>query len=178
MLKLNLGCGSTKLEGYVNVDLEASCNPDLVFDFTKLYLPYEPDSVDEIVMFHTIEHIPKTHHVQILDGFWKVLKPGARLILSYPNFWECAQNWKNNYKGDRDFWHRTLYGRQLYPSDFHVCAMDPTELEVLLRDLGFINCLSHKEPVEDYNSITSAVKGTRTTYMNLLVKDLETTIIK
>ena len=31
-LKLNLGCGSNKLEGYINIDGEASCKPDLVLN--------------------------------------------------------------------------------------------------------------------------------------------------
>jgi len=173
MLRLNLGCGATKLEGYVGVDVYPDNQPDVVCDFTKERLPYQDGEVDEIVMFHTIEHILKIKHVPLLVELRRVLKVGGRLCLTYPNFWECAQRWKNNTEGQRDYWHATLFGRQLYPSDFHVCAMDPTELEILLRDLGFGFIRSQPEPRDAWNSITLAFAIEVKTYKDLLVEDMQ-----
>lgn len=178
MIKLNLGCGTTKLEGYVNIDVEESCSPDLVCDFTKVALPYENDSVEEIVMFHTIEHIRKIIHPGLFGEFRRVLKVGGRLIISYPNFWECATRWKNNYQGQRDFWHATMFGRQLYPSDYHVCAMDPTEVEIILRDIGFGDVNTEPEADEPFNSITWGIKREVKTYVNQLKSDFESMKVK
>ena len=175
MLRLNLGCGSTKFEGYVNIDVEDSCKPDLVHDFTSKPLPYEDGAVDEIVMFHTIEHIQKGKHPVILGELRRVLKVGGRLILTYPNFWVCANNWKNNFQGQRDYWHATMFGRQLYQSDYHVCAMDPIELEITLRDCGFGQCQSKPEPVDTFNHVTVAFAVPFTTYKELLEKDFQAT---
>jgi len=53
MLKLNLGSGPEKKEGYVNVDVMDGA--DLVHDLTNP-LPYPSESVDEIFASHIIEH--------------------------------------------------------------------------------------------------------------------------
>ncbi len=55
-MKLNLGCGYNKLEGYVNVDIDKKCKPDIVANLEKK-LPFKSSSVDEIIMFHSLEHL-------------------------------------------------------------------------------------------------------------------------
>ena len=159
MKKLNLGCGSNKIPGYIGVDVEKSCKPDLLHDFIKEPLPFKPCSIDEVVMFHVIEHLPKHVHTQVLLEIFRVLKLGKKIYITYPNFWECATRWKENQGGQKDFWHATMFGRQLYPSDFHVSAMDPDELDFKLREIGFTSVLSKPERDEPYNSITVAVRG-------------------
>lgn len=179
LIKLNLGCGSTKLRGYINVDSEKKCKPDLICDFVKNPLPYEKNSVSEIVLFHTIEHIQKGYHAPLLERLYYLLIPGGKLYISYPNFWICAQYWKENYQGKRDFWHATMFGRQLYPADFHVCAMDPTELEYLLKQLGFSSVKTKPELLEQYNSITFAITGEKTNfgYEDVVRVDLERMVV-
>ena len=54
-LKLHLGCGTNKLEGWVNVDSVADCQPDLVHDVSQP-LPYQNESVDEILAEDLLEH--------------------------------------------------------------------------------------------------------------------------
>jgi hypothetical protein len=44
MLKLNLGCGYTRMDGYVNVDVSAACNPDLVADLEEVPWPWANDA--------------------------------------------------------------------------------------------------------------------------------------
>ena len=174
MLKLNLGCVSTKLEGFTGVDSFPDNKPDVLCDFTAGPLPFNEGEVDEVVMFHTIEHIQKQKHPFILAEIRRVLRTGGKLCLTYPNFWECAQRWKNNTEGQRDYWHATMFGRQLYPSDFHVCAMDPVELGILLRDLGFGYVVSRPEPRDIWNSITVGIAiGGLKTYKDLLCDDLQ-----
>lgn len=158
-LKLNIGCGENKIKGFVNIDGEKSCNPDIVHNFVKKPLPYKSNVVDEIVFFHTIEHIQKKFHHIILSEMYRILKPGGKLYISYPNFWECAQRWKQNYLGQKRFWEATLFGRQLYKLDHHVCAMDPDELEIHLKNQGYTNVVSKPEPVELYNTVTFGIKG-------------------
>lgn len=179
-LQLNIGCGTNKLPGFINIDVEPSCKPDLLYDFTQAILPYDEKSIDKITFFHTIEHIRKPLHPRILVDFCRVLKNGGELLISYPNFWECAQNWKSNKNGQRTFWHATMFGRQLYPSDHHVCAMDPVELEQLLRVVGFDQIYHVPENREKYNTITKAIKATvqPIQYEDLLANDRQQVILK
>lgn len=170
-LSLNLGCGSAKISGCVNIDIEASCKPDLVHDFTKKQLPYPDNSVEEVYLFHTIEHISKRLHRPILQEIHRVLKINAPFWVSYPEFSKIIENWKTNKRGLRQFWEATIYGRQLYPSDYHVCIMDSFELKQLLSEVGFVQIVSESESTEDYNTVTTCLKGIPyITYEELIAK--------
>ncbi len=161
MTRLNLGCGHNKMDGYINIDVEPKVNPDLVHDFTAAPLPFEDESVDEIVMFHTIEHIQKRLHVLILSEMWRVMKPDAPVMISFPEFTKCVDNWKRNKGGQKIFWEATIFGRQLFPSDYHVCIMDSHDLIVMMKDMGFKDVIARSEPIETHNSFIVATKGTR-----------------
>jgi predicted SAM-dependent methyltransferase len=179
LLKLNLGCGSTKLPGYVNIDVEKDCKPDLVCNFVGEPLPYGNNTVDEIVFFHCIEHLRKNSHKLLLLELWRVLKPQGELYVSYPEFEQCFQNWKSNYKGKRDFWEATMFGRQAYPSDFHVCAMYTPDFEDLLQQCGFHNIFSCPEAGEPWNTVVNCTKGAAAVgYEDLLKKDMKKTKFK
>jgi SAM-dependent methyltransferase len=179
-LRLNIGCGSNKISGYVNIDAEKTCKPDILLDITRNLLPYKIGTVDEILFFHSIEHISKALHRPVLLEFARVLKPCAKLIISYPNFWECAKRWFKNTNGQRTFWEATLYGRQLYPGDFHVCAMNPDELTSMLYECGFKNVKSFPEPIEVFNTVTTCIKnpnGPIPTYETVIANDMKNMLV-
>lgn len=170
-LKLNLGCGSIKLKGYVNIDVEKSCKPDMVANFVSEQLRYANNSISEIVFFHTIEHIQKRFHKRILAECWRILKPVGRLILSYPEFLKCVDNWKKNYRGKKEFWEATIFGRQFYLSDYHISLMHTPDVREVLQDCGFVDIVHKSEVDEPYNSIVTAVKGDQPIDYESLIKD-------
>lgn len=180
MLKLNLGCATNKLEGYVNIDVEVACKPDLLLNFVAENLPYKTRSVDEILLFHTIEHISKRNHIKLLMECQRVLKVGSQLLVSYPEFLKCVENWKVNKYGIKDKWEQTLYGRQLYPSDYHVCIIHSPDFKLLLHSCGFVDVTYKSEPKEPHNTIMYAARGPETppSYEHLVKQDMERFIIK
>lgn len=78
-MKLHLGCGRRKLEGWINCDLHDS---DLDFDIRVL--PFEDDSADEIMAIHVCEHFYKHDLLNVLIEWRRVLKPNGNIILELP----------------------------------------------------------------------------------------------
>jgi predicted SAM-dependent methyltransferase len=163
MTTLNLGCGQNKIPGTINIDVEEKVNPDVVGDFTKLKgLPYEDASVDTVYLFHVIEHIEEFKHASTLFEIWRVLKPRGTFYVSYPEFNKVAKNYLDNKEGRRDFWKATIYGRQLYKSDYHVALMDTHYFRYFLMQMGFSNIEVSEEPHYDYNTVIKCKKGEAT----------------
>ena len=154
---LNLGSGSRKIPNAINVDIEASLSPDVIADFTEP-LPFESDEFDEVYLFHTIEHIQKKYHQSIFYEINRVMKDSGTFYLSYPEFKTIAQNWLDNRMGQRDFWEATIYGRQAYPNDYHLCAIDSIEMKLLLEKCGFRDIAIRPEmPSTPYNTVLKAI---------------------
>lgn len=169
---LNIGCGLTKLPGFINIDIDEKVNPDLVLDITKV-TPYQDSSVDKIYFSHTIEHIPEKYHEDILEEFWRILIPHGLLFISYPEFAVCAQNYLNNYRGMREYWKHTIYGRQVSKDDFHVALMDSLFFTKLLTEVGFSPIFLKQEPNAEYNTIVKCFKGNRpSSYEDVLKKEI------
>lgn len=158
-MNINYGCGENKLEGFVNVDIEESTKPDLVCDLRRGPFPYENDSVDKIYMIHCIEHVEFDKWPLIFNEFYRVLKLGGELLLAYPEFSVCAKYFIDDFRGNREFWRKTLYGRQLYPGDYHITPMVSIDLAEQLITIGFDNAKFKADPDEEFNFWMYAVKG-------------------
>ena len=56
-MRLNLGCGFNKPEGFVQVDMFEECQPVVLHNLETFPYPFEDNSVDEILFNHSLEHI-------------------------------------------------------------------------------------------------------------------------
>ena len=83
-MKLNLGCGLHKLEGYVNVDEQEYVEPDVVADLTKPW-PFEDSSVDEAVASHILEHLTTDELFHFMRELHRVCKNGAVTHVAVPH---------------------------------------------------------------------------------------------
>lgn len=155
---LNLGCGSNKIPGAINVDINSAWSPDVLADM-KNGLPFKDVMFDEVYLFHTIEHIPKGQHGSILTEIRRVLKDDAYVYIAYPEFIKVATNYITNFAGKRNFWEATIYGRQSSPSDFHVALMNSVEFREILEQVGFYQIQFKPEINSDFNTIMRARKG-------------------
>jgi len=82
-MKLNLGCGKNKKEGYLNCDISSEINPDKVVNITEK-LPFDNNSVSEIFISHTLEH---THEpLEVLREFYRICKHEATIKILVPYF--------------------------------------------------------------------------------------------
>src|SRR5439155_16402597 len=138
LVKINYGAGELNLPGFINIDIEVSkeVKPDLIADLRKCPLPFKDDSVECIYMIHAIEHIEIKYWPRFFVEFYRVLLQDGHLVFAYPEFEICAQKFIENHKGMRDFWRAALYGRQLYPGDYHVVPMISSDLAESLKSYG------------------------------------------
>jgi SAM-dependent methyltransferase len=86
-MKLNIGCGFNKLDGYVNVDMFAECAPDKLWDLNRTPWPFEDDSVDEIVAHHVLEHLGQDVQVffAIIREIYRVVRHDGRFKVTVPH---------------------------------------------------------------------------------------------
>ncbi len=65
-MKINLGSGSKRIPGYLNIDNDIGSNPDFVVDLEKDKLPFDDNSIDGVIAHHILEHLG--------DGFFHCVK--------------------------------------------------------------------------------------------------------
>lgn len=89
---LNLGSGFKKIDGATNIDGNKRTDPDLVLDIRKLDTVYKPDTVDEVHIYHVLEHFTILDATKILTDVFSILKPGGFVVLEMPDIMKCAIN--------------------------------------------------------------------------------------
>ena len=85
-LKLNLGCGNNKYDGFLNVDKFGE--PDIKWDLEKFPWPWEDNSVDEIRIIHVLEHLGKDTetYFNIFKEIYRISVDKALLYIVVPHF--------------------------------------------------------------------------------------------
>ena len=84
-MKLNLGCGGKKLDGYINVDAYAEAQPDVVLDIGCERFPWADNSVETVQAWHILEHLLPAQFAHCLKETYRVCKPGAMLGVIVPH---------------------------------------------------------------------------------------------
>ena len=84
-VRINLGCGRLKLEGFVNVDQFDDVEPDVVSDATSFLGSQEDNSVDEIYAGHFLEHLDYEQGQALLSECFRALRSGGRLGIVVPD---------------------------------------------------------------------------------------------
>lgn len=83
MIKLNIGCGPHRIEGYTGVDLLPGPAVDVVAPADKL--PFKDEEVDEILAEHLIEHLTFYQFNRTMAEWYRVLKSGGLLTIECPD---------------------------------------------------------------------------------------------
>jgi hypothetical protein len=84
-LRLNLGCGMTRYDGYLNVDRYGE--PDLRHDLEVVPWPWPDDSVSEVLLIHVLEHLGRDPIVflEIMKELYRVCQDGATIRVAVPH---------------------------------------------------------------------------------------------
>jgi len=89
-MKLLLGCGEERREGWTRVDVCPEVQPDVVLDLEVRPWPWESGSAEQIVAMDVLEHLDDV--VGFMDECWRVLRPGGTLTVRVPD-WQSLNAW-------------------------------------------------------------------------------------
>ncbi|MDP2946752.1 MAG: methyltransferase domain-containing protein [Nanoarchaeota archaeon] len=85
LVKLDIGCGKNKKEGYVGIDIDPETGADIIA--SALNLPFEDESVDEISSSHLVEHFSLKEAENFFSEIYRVLRFGGKVEIKIDKDW-------------------------------------------------------------------------------------------
>jgi predicted SAM-dependent methyltransferase len=83
-MKINIGAGSTKIEGFITCDYDKLNNPDYCFNLETDRFPFEDNTVEIVVAHHVLEHLGEGYF-NCLKELYRVCKHGATIDVRVPH---------------------------------------------------------------------------------------------
>lgn len=87
-MKLDLGCGPNKREGFEGVDSIAFPGVDHVVDLRQKW-PWDDNSVEEAHSSHFVEHLTAVERVHFANELCRVLVPAGKCQIVVPHWASC-----------------------------------------------------------------------------------------
>lgn len=160
-MKLDLGCGKNKKEGFIGVDTRPFEGVDQVVDLTQKW-PWEDNSVDEVNASHIVEHFEAKERIHFVNELYRVLKPGAKAFIVTPHW--CSQratgDLDHRWPPVSEFWYFYLSKEwrdvNAPHNDFYSCDFDATwgynmrpDIMVRNQEFQFFAMQNYKEACTD-----------------------------
>ena len=92
MTKIHLGCGHHKLKGWVNIDLDRTCKPDVIADLGQ-DLPIKSQSVDYIHSEDFVDQLALEKAYRFFRECHRVLKKGGVMRILTPDLRQLAKRY-------------------------------------------------------------------------------------
>lgn len=130
-MKLLIGAGDTHYEGYETVDYYHTA------DHThnlELPLPFDKNSVEEIVGYHVIEHLDHTKILEAVKSWYRALMIGGKLVLEFPDLDAVLQWCLKEHSTKSLEW---LFGTHDRPGQIHKWGYTKESMRALLVAAGF-----------------------------------------
>ena len=143
MVKINMGSGEGKLQGWINVDIREEVNPDVLWDLEKFPYPFQDNYAEEIMWKDVLEHLSWRLVKKALEETYRILKHGGKTYIQCPDLEAIAKKVILNpdYRFGElhgymaiGFW---VYGRQDPWGGYHKAGFTIPALRALLLDVGF-----------------------------------------
>ncbi len=85
-MKIDVGCGKRKKEGFIGVDRLKFDGVDVVCDVGKDAWPWTDGVVEEINCSHVVEHLTGEQRIHFANEACRVLKKGGRCTIIVPHW--------------------------------------------------------------------------------------------
>lgn len=164
-MKLDLGCGTRKKEGFIGVDSRRFDGVDVVCNLGSERWPWGDETVEEIHCSHMVEHLKPEERIHFANEMHRVLKRGAKALLVTPSWksaraygdlthqWPPVSAWWYLYL-NRAWRETNAPHNDLYTCDFdHVCgqAMHPS-LSVRSQEFQVFALFHYLEAEQDLHA--------------------------
>lgn len=83
-MKINLGCGNKKIDGFVGVDKIKTEATDLIHDLNIFPYPFPQDCAEEIILDNVLEHLDDV--ILVMEEVYRLAAPGAIITINVPYF--------------------------------------------------------------------------------------------
>ena len=86
-MKINLGSGNKKYEGFLNLDKFNVFKPDFVHDLETFPYPFKDNEIEEIKMYHILEHLGQIPEIfnNIMTELYRICKNQAIIDIRVPH---------------------------------------------------------------------------------------------
>lgn len=137
-LRLNIGCGPTKMPGFIGVDIIRT--PAVSVQTPAWDLPYSPSTIAEIYTSHMIEHLTPEQQDRALREWHRVLKVGGKLTIRCPNFELYVKEYigaTEDQRFENPWYLRNIFGWRNKPGQFHYDGFTVGRFRRVLPHYGF-----------------------------------------
>lgn len=169
-LKLDLGCGTYKRDGFVGVDCRKFDGVDQVVDLRKPW-PWADGSVTEAHCSHFIEHLTASERVHFVNELYRVMVVGAKCTMITPHWASCRAygDLTHQWPPVSEFWfyylNKEWREKNAPHNDGYTCDFECTwgygirpDLTVRNQEYQQYAMTNYKEAVQDMNC-TMTKKG-------------------
>ncbi len=140
---LHLGCGSTIINGFINIDAQHTSPCDIISSIYRL--KFSNGSVHSIYACHVLEHIPRYSIMDSLKEWYRVLQPDGTLFIAVPDieqlfkiYQEELKSYESNANHDIiNLVCEVIFGGQSNAYDTHYHGYSFPTLKSLLLSAGF-----------------------------------------
>lgn len=135
--KINIGCGFDKRPGFLNVDMDPNCKPDLLIadnNFSQLPRKF----FNHLIAYDVLEHIHRSETVNALLEWSDLMTIGAHIevetsnVLAIVDLMREDQSFLNHWKCSI-----FMYGNQAHDGDYHHTGFTEVTLRTYLAAAGF-----------------------------------------
>lgn len=148
-IKLNIGAGGTKIDGFINVDSLLLRNTELISNIRYLSCFIQKGTVSNIYASHILEHFSEKEIWVVLKILFELLEEGGELRISVPDLDKITSIYTKNIEYFRKRgtapWIGPIYGGQTTKYDFHKTGFNLSWMTYLLEETGF-------RKVEEYDA--------------------------
>lgn len=152
--KLNFGCGTNKLPGWRNMDIEVDIEKPL---------PFADHSASIVFSEHCVEHVDYYAAIRFFQEAWRVLKPGGVIRIAVPSiekimesddaeYWKFSTKFQTKGPTKRGAMHGILF------SHGHKTGWTSNLLRATLYYAGFEDLTIHM-PGESFRDETKNLEG-------------------